>query len=115
MRKELNIPSLPPHGTPGAFSLADENILKDSFVRSGFKDIQIEWISVPFEFDSAETYTNFTKYIAAPVLAMLADQTLNCKEQIWKAVTKAALKYIKNNTSSIVLENESICIAGKKN
>lgn len=114
VRRELNFPSLPPHGRPGPFSLADENILKDSFVRVGFKDIQIERISVPFEFDSAETYTNFTKDIAAPVLAMLADQTFHRKEQIWKAVTKAASEYIKNNTSSIVLENESICISGKK-
>ncbi len=31
VRKELNIPSPPPRGIPGPFSLADENILKNSF------------------------------------------------------------------------------------
>ena len=32
VRKELNIPSSPPRGTPGPYSLADENILKNSFI-----------------------------------------------------------------------------------
>jgi ubiquinone/menaquinone biosynthesis C-methylase UbiE len=114
VRKELNIPS--PHmiGTLGPFSLADENILKDSFINCGFKVIDIERINITFEFDSAVEYTNFTKDIAAPVQAMLADQTLDRKEQIWKAVTKEATKYTKNNTDSIVLDNEAICIVGEK-
>ena len=37
---------------------------------------------------------------------MLSDQTLDRKVQIWKAVTEAAKKYVKNNTDSIVLDNE---------
>ena len=74
----------------------------------------IERINVTFEFDSAEEYTNFTKDIAAPVLTMLADQTLDRKAQIWKAVTEATKKYVKNNTDSIVLDNEAICIVGQK-
>ena len=45
---------------------------------------------------------------------MLADQTSDRKEQIWKAVTEAATKYVKNNTDSIVLDNEAICIVGEK-
>ncbi len=114
VRKELNIPSPTTSGTPGPYSLADENILKNSFISCGFKDIDIERIDVTFEFDSAEEYTNFTKDIAAPVLVMLADQTLDRKEQIWKAVTEAATKYIKNNMGSIVLHNEAICIVGEK-
>jgi ubiquinone/menaquinone biosynthesis C-methylase UbiE len=115
VRRELNIPSLPPrYGTPGPFSLADENILKNSFINCGFKDINIERINVAFEFDSAEEYTNFTKDIAAPVLAMLADQSLDRKEQIWKAVTEAARKYVKSNTGAIILDNEAICIVGRK-
>lgn len=114
VRKELNILSPPPLATPGPFSLADEEVLKNSFVRCGFKVMDMERINIAFEFDSAEEYTNFTKDIAAPVLAMLADQTLDRKEQIWKAVTKEATKFVKNNTDSIVLDNEAICIVGEK-
>ena len=114
VRKELNILSPPPLATPGPFSLADEEVLKNSFLRCGFKVMDMERINIAFEFDSAEEYTNFTKDIAAPVLAMLADQTLDRKEQIWKAVTKEATKFVKNNTDSIVLDNEAICIVGEK-
>jgi enediyne biosynthesis protein CalE5 len=114
VRKELNISSPPPLGTPGPFSLADENILKKSFVRCGFKVMEIERINIAFEFDSATEYTNFTKDIAAPVLKMLNDQTIERKEQIWKAITEEATKYVKNNTESIVLHNEAICIVGEK-
>ena len=114
VRNELNIPSSPSRETPGPYSLTDENILKNSFISCGFKDLNIERINVSFEFDSAEEYTNFTKDIAAPVLAMLSDQTLDRKVQIWKAVTEAAKKYVKNNTDSIVLDNEAICIVGQK-
>jgi ubiquinone/menaquinone biosynthesis C-methylase UbiE len=88
-RKEINIP-IPPLGTPGPFSLADENILKKYFTDYGFKNINIERIIVTFEFDSAEDYTKFTQDIAAPVNALLVNQTLEHKEKIWKAVTEAA-------------------------
>ena len=114
VRKELNISSPPPLGTPGPFSLADENILKKSLVRCGFKVIEIERINIGFEFDSAPEYTNFTKDIAAPVLKMLNDQTIDRKEKIWEAVTEEATKYVKNNTGSIVLDNEAKCIVGVK-
>ena len=114
VRKELNILSPPPLATPGPFSLADEEVLKNSFVRCGFKVMEIERINIAFEFDSALEYTNFTKDIAAPVLKMLNDQTIDRKEKIWEAVTEEATKYVKNNTGSVVLDNEAICIVGVK-
>ena len=114
VRKVLNISLPPPLGAPGPFSLADENILKKSFERCGFNDIEIERINIGFEFDSALEYTNFTKDIAAPVLKMLDDQTIDRKEKIWEVVTEEATKYVKNNTGSIVLDNEAICIVGVK-
>lgn len=114
VRKELNIQLLSPSGTPGPFNLADEDVLKNSFISCGFKDIRIERINVAFEFDTAEVYTHFTKDIAAPVLAMLADQTLDRREKIWKVVTEAAAKHLKNNKDSIVIDNEAIYIVGKK-
>jgi len=114
VRNELNISTPLSLGTPGPFSLADEEILKNSFARCGFKVLDIGRINIAFEFDSAVEYTNFTKDIAAPVLAMLADQTSDRKEQIWKAVTEEAAKFVKNNTDSIVLDNEAICIVGEK-
>ena len=50
--------SPPSPKVPGLFNLSDENVLKNSFVKSGFRDVSVERVSVTFEFDSAETYTS---------------------------------------------------------
>ena len=54
--KVINIPCPSPK-VPGLFNLSDENVLKNSFVKSGFR-VSVERVSVTFEFDSAETYTS---------------------------------------------------------
>jgi hypothetical protein len=54
--KETNTAPSPP-GTPGPFSLSDENNLKNSFMMSGFKDPTIERINVSFDFDSPNDFT----------------------------------------------------------
>lgn len=46
VRKELDIQLLSPSGTPGPFSLADEDVHKNSFISCGFKDIRIERINI---------------------------------------------------------------------
>ena len=58
MMKETNtIP--PPPGTPGPFSLSDENSLKNSFITSGFKDLAIEKMNITLDFESADEFTDF--------------------------------------------------------
>lgn len=111
--KETNSPQ-PPPGTPGPFNLSDEYILKDSFIKSGFTDITIERINVVFDFDSAEDYSSFVHGTAAPVRAMLANETPKRREEILKAITESAGKYADNNTGTVKLSNEAVCIAGRK-
>jgi ubiquinone/menaquinone biosynthesis C-methylase UbiE len=111
--KETNSPQ-PPPGTPGPFSLSDENNLKDSFITSGFTDITIERINVVFNFDSAEDYSSFVHGTAAPVRAMLANETPERREEILKAITESARKYADNNTGTMKISNEALCIAGRK-
>jgi ubiquinone/menaquinone biosynthesis C-methylase UbiE len=111
--KETNSPP-PQAGIPGPFSLSDDNILKNSFIKSGFKDLAIERMNVAFDFDSAEDYTSFVYETAAPIQAMLTDQTQERREEILKAVTEAMRKYADKNTGAVRLDNEAICIVGKK-
>jgi ubiquinone/menaquinone biosynthesis C-methylase UbiE len=111
--KETKSPQ-PPPGIPGPFSLSDENNLKDSFIKSGFTDITIERINVVFNFDSAEDYSSFVHGTAAPVRAMLANETPERREEILKAITESARKYADNNTGTVKLSNEALCIAGRK-
>lgn len=111
--KETNSPP-PPEGTPGPFSLSNENILKGSFLKSGFKGITIERINVSFDFDSAEAYTSFAYETAGPLHAMLANETKERREQILEAVTESARKYADNSTGNVKFSNEAICIVGIK-
>jgi ubiquinone/menaquinone biosynthesis C-methylase UbiE len=111
--KETNSPP-PPEGTPGPFSLSNENILKGSFLKSGFKGITIERINVSFDFDSAEAYTSFAYETAGPLHAMLANETQERREQILEAVTESARKYADNSTGNVKFSNEAICIVGIK-
>ena len=116
-RRETNIP-LPPPGTPGPFSLADEKLLHRAFEKVGFKNIQIEKVNLTFKFDTAEQYTKFTQDIAAPVNAMLKNQSKERTEQIWNIITQEVSKYTTTSTDSgakqepVSLNNEAICIVG---
>jgi enediyne biosynthesis protein CalE5 len=111
--KETNS-SPPPAGSPGPFSLSDENILKDSFTNSRFEDITIERMIVTFHFDSAEAFTNYVYETAAPIQAILSNQTEERRKEILGAVTEAARKYADKSTGAVKLNNEAICIVGKK-
>jgi enediyne biosynthesis protein CalE5 len=110
--KETGKP-MPPSGTPGPFKLADQSIITDALSKCGFKDIVVERINVIFTFSSPEEYTQFNQAIAAPINAMLADQSQERKEEIWKAVTESASNYV-DATGDVKLDNESICICAKK-
>jgi ubiquinone/menaquinone biosynthesis C-methylase UbiE len=118
-RRETNSPP-PPPGTPGPFSLADEKLLYRYFENAGFRNIQIEKVKVTLTFDTAEEYTKFTQDIAAPVNAILKDQSKERTEQIWNIITKEISKYTtaKNDNGDkegqVRVGNEAICIVGTK-
>ncbi|MFY9565252.1 MAG: hypothetical protein WAM27_00525 [Nitrososphaeraceae archaeon] len=103
----------PPPGTPGPFSLADENQLKNFLVNAGFKDVNTERLNAVFEFNSAEDYTLFQQAIAAPVIAMLANETKSIQDEIWNKVTDPAKKY-SDESGNVRLNNETICLVGRK-
>jgi ubiquinone/menaquinone biosynthesis C-methylase UbiE len=111
--KETNTPP-PPPGTPGPFSLSDENSLKNSFITSGFKDPIIEKGNVTFDFESAGEFTDFVLETGWPVQTILANQTQEKRVEVIKAITEAARKYADKNTGIVRFENETILIVGKK-
>jgi ubiquinone/menaquinone biosynthesis C-methylase UbiE len=104
----------PPANAPGPFSLSDENLLRDSFIKSGFKGVTIERMNVVFEFGLAEEFTNFVYETTAPVQAILSKQSEERKREILKAVTEAASNYLEKSSGSVSLSNEAICIVGNK-
>jgi len=105
----------PPPGTPGPFSMSDQNSLKNFYVSSGFKEPAIEMINVVYEFDSSDQFTTFTSEHAGPVLQkMLAAETNERRAEILKAISKAAEKYADKITGNVRFENEAILIVGRK-
>jgi hypothetical protein len=67
--------------------------LINSFIQAKFKDVYVEHLNAVFEFDSAEDFTQYQQAIAAPVIAMLANETKSRQGEIWNKVTETAKKY----------------------
>ncbi|MDR4491274.1 MAG: hypothetical protein R2685_10305 [Candidatus Nitrosocosmicus sp.] len=59
----------------GPFSLSNEDLLKDLFVNSGFKDVKTEKCDMIFNFKSAEEFTNFVYETASSVQVILSTQS----------------------------------------
>lgn len=111
--KETN--SKPPApGTPGPFSLSDENNLKNSFITSGFKDLVTERMTVSFDFESPDDFTDFITETAGPLQKMLIDQGMQRKKEILRAITVAATNNADKTTGKTRFENEAILIVGTK-
>lgn len=120
-RSETNT-QLPPPDTPGPFVSADQKLLYTVFESAGFRDMQLEKVNVTFKFDTAENFTKFTQDIAAPVNAILKNQSKNRSEKIWNKITQEVTRYTTNTTitdssnseGQVTLNNEAICIVGIK-
>ena len=106
--------SPPPLGTPGPFSLADVNILRDKFKQAGYQEINVESHKMNFRLSSPEEFTAFNREVAAPLKAMIAGQPPARQEEIWNAVTEAARKYSDPSTGALNLMNEVIYVAAKR-
>jgi enediyne biosynthesis protein CalE5 len=90
--KETNSPP-PQSGTPGPFTLSDQNNLKNSCQTSGFKDLSIERMNVTFDFDSLGDYTIFTIEHGGPVLQkMLAGKTDERRKEIFNAISSRKVR-----------------------
>ena len=112
--KETKSPP-PPPGRPGPFSMSDENSLMNSYLSSGFKDPAIESMNVVLDFDSPDDFTTFTIEHGGPAIQkMLAGQTNKRRNEILKAVRRAAEEYADNTTGKVRFENEAILIVGRK-
>ena len=86
---QLNVPP-PPPGTPGPLSRPTPEALGGLLDGGGFSDVEVEQLTLEFEWDSAEEFTRFTKDIVAPINAMLSQHPDEVRDAAWGAVTEAA-------------------------
>ncbi|MGN6624653.1 MAG: class I SAM-dependent methyltransferase [Candidatus Nitrosocosmicus sp.] len=100
---------------PGPFSLADEQIIKDSLDKAGFKDIYIETQNVTFEFASINEYIQHLKDVAGPLKALLDNESASRQEEIRRVLAEEVkAKYANPANGSVIMNNECICFVGTK-
>ena len=104
----------PPPGTPNPFSLADTNRLGNYFLEAGFRDIHVETVIVTFEFASGEDYSHYCQAVSASARIALSKETQEKKEDIWRKVEEEATRNYGVGDDHIRMNNESICVVGRK-
>jgi hypothetical protein len=70
-------------------------------------------LNAVFEFNSAQDFTRYQQSIAAPVIAMLANENRSRQNEIWNKVTEAARKY-SDERGHVKFINDCICVVGRK-
>jgi ubiquinone/menaquinone biosynthesis C-methylase UbiE len=109
--KKLNLP--PPTADTPPFHLSDPLALQNALIKAGFQDVRTENMIVTLEFDSPASFTNYHKAVSVPIHALLAGQTAEKQNEIWKAVTEATKSYT-NSKGEVVLDNEAMCYVGTR-
>ena len=112
LQKELEIPS-PPPGTPGIFFLADRVKLEGSLKDAEFTGVESEVLSIASRWSSADEYVEQIRDIAAPIQAILSQQTEQKRDSIWQAIRTTAAEQFSTADGSISMQNEVICVSGQ--
>jgi len=87
--ERLDVPP-PPPGTPGPLSRPTAEAIGGLLEGGGFSDVEVEELEITFPFESAEEYVDYTKAIAAPIVAMISPQPEDVQRETWDAIADAA-------------------------
>jgi SAM-dependent methyltransferase len=109
---ELGLPS-PPPGQPGAFALSDPDRLVELMSKAGFRDVATGTVSVMFETDSPEQYTEFIRDVAPQLTTLLGDQPTAVQNRVWEKVTNAYRRF-ESDDGRVLTENQAIWFKGIK-
>jgi SAM-dependent methyltransferase len=109
--ERLDVPP-PPPGTPGPLSRPTEEAIGGLLEGGGFLNVEVEEFDIDFHLDSAEQYTEYTKAIAAPIVAMIAPHPEQVQNETWNAITEAA-RQPAGDDGRITLTNQVLVAAGQ--
>ena len=107
----LNVPP-PPPGAPGPLSRPTREAVAGLLEGGGFSDVEVEEIEVELEWDSAEEFARFTREIAPPISALLANHPPEVREETWAAVAEAA-RPLTDTDGKLRLANLALVAAGR--
>ncbi len=109
--EKLDVPP-PPPGTPGPLSRPTEEAIGGLLEGGGFLNVEVEEFDIDFNLDSAEQYTEYTRAIAAPIVAMIAPHPEEVQKETWNAITEAA-RQTAGDDGRITLTNQVLVAAGQ--
>jgi enediyne biosynthesis protein CalE5 len=110
IRQRRHLPP-PPAGVPGAFSLADEQLLREYFQQAGFAQVHTEHLIVTLEYISPEMFIEERLATSANTRLLLADASEAERAEIVGAI-KEELQTYKEADGIIRLRNDLLCIVG---
>lgn len=103
----------PPPGRPGAFALSDPDRLIELADQAGFRDVETGTVSVVFETESPEQYTEFIRDVAPQLTTLLGDQPTAVQERVWERVTDSYRRF-QGADGGVHTENQAIWLKGLK-
>lgn len=111
--EELETPP-PPFEGPGIFALADADHLAALVKDAGFRDVEIGTLTVIYETDTPEQFTEFVQGLApAMITDLIAAQPPEVQKRVWDRVTQTYAKF-QQEDSRVRTENQAILVAGTK-
>jgi enediyne biosynthesis protein CalE5 len=87
--QRLNAPP-PPPGTPGPLSRPTPEAIGSILQGGGFSDVEVEELELEFEWESPEQFTEYTRAIVAPLVALVEKHPPEAQQETWAAITEAA-------------------------
>ncbi|MGH9176041.1 MAG: hypothetical protein ACRD1H_16865, partial [Vicinamibacterales bacterium] len=111
--EELRV-SPPPPGGPGIFALADPRHLAALVEGAGFRDVETGTISVVYETDTPEQFTEFAWGLApAMITDLVRAQPPEVQKRVWDKVTQAYAAF-QQADGRVHTENQAIWVVGTK-
>jgi enediyne biosynthesis protein CalE5 len=107
----LNVPP-PPPGTPGPLSRPTPEAIGGLLEGGGFADVEVEELTAEMDWDSPEEFARFTREIAPPISALMADHPQEVQDETWAAVVEAAREHA-GEDGNVHLKNLVLVAAGR--
>jgi len=85
IRRRAKLPP-PLLGQPGPFSLGDDKVLEEAFIRAGFKDVESKVVDAPLRLESAAECLLFEKESFGALHQMLSGLSSEEKDQAWQEI-----------------------------
>lgn len=109
---ELQLPP-PPAGRPGIFALSDADALAEAVEAAGFREVETGPVTVVYEADSPEDWTQLIRAISPPIANLVAGQPPDVAERVWGKVTEAWAPFA-TPKGGVRFECQAIQVAGTR-